>query len=249
MKTNTLHVVSCSSYCHLVKMGLKEMQKDEKVIYLPVNFSTGHILKDFSDKELCLALASYGNFEDFDRLKNFLTYAYSSYDKVIVWHGWSGEELLLLYLMSVLVSNNLYHIDIRDCESFMKKNKTPYPSMGYVSLGDIYSNKMDSYAKLITDEERLYNIKQWNMWAHSKNSNNVYRLSNSHTGIIHEYPIGFMDDYILKCVEHDSNWRRVVAQVMYKYDNFFIPDGIIIRRIWELCKTKLRADISLTINT
>ena len=73
---------------------------------------TAELAKDFSDKELCFALASHNKMNEFDHLKSFITTDFSSFDKIIVWHGWSASELLLLYLMSVLIKENLFQLTI-----------------------------------------------------------------------------------------------------------------------------------------
>lgn len=135
MKKKTLHVVSSLCTKGTLKMGLCKLEQKPEIAYLPIDLSFGYIPKDFSDKELCFALASHGHMEVFDQLKKFVTTDYSQYEKVIVWHGLSASELLLLYLMSVLVEGELYHVDIRDY-----KGKDPsrlYSDMGYVCPGDI----------------------------------------------------------------------------------------------------------------
>lgn len=147
MEKKTLHVVSSPSRKGMLRMGLGKLDFYPEVIYLPIDFSFGYIPKDFSDKELCFALASHDNVEVFDQLKEFVTTDFSQYEKVIVWHGWSAHELLLLYLMSVLVEGTLYHVDIRENNGFMERylSKDPlriYPDMGYVSPYDIYTYDM-----------------------------------------------------------------------------------------------------------
>ena len=122
MKENTLHVVSGLSSKGRVAQSLGRLGIKETVTYLPTDFSFGYIPKDFSDKELCFSLASRNQIDLFYNLKEFITTDYSRYQKVIVWHGWSANDLLLLYLMSVLTEENLYPIDISD----------QYPDMGYV---------------------------------------------------------------------------------------------------------------------
>lgn len=241
MEKKTLHVVSSFSRMGTVRMGLRELGIYPEIIYLPIDFSFGYIPKDFSDKELCFALASHDNVAVFDQLKEFVTTDYSQYEKVIVWHGWSAHELLLLYLMSVLVKGTLYHVDIRENNGFMKRYlskdylcKDPlrtYPDMGYVSPYDIYTYDMLSITKPLSDNEKQYYREQWNRWV---NTSLPYRLSSFFNGVIEEYPEDFMDDSIRKNVQKNSKLVRVVGNVMMEYDHLFISDCMILRRIYQL---------------
>ena len=240
MEKKTLHVVSGLSSRYTVRRGLSEMGIKDDVIYLPIDFSLNYIPKDFSDTELMqsamsldiLGLELQEKMVIFNQLKEFVTTDYSNYEKVIVWHGWSAYDLLLLYLMSVLVGDNLYHIDITTCEDFMKKySSLPYLDMGYVSPNDVYTFNMPSFAKAVTDKEKIEYSNQWNRW---KNSSAPYRFSNIHTGVIEEYPADFMDETIIKYAKYESKLVRLVDKVFNEFDDLFISDSVIIKRIYDL---------------
>ena len=104
-----------------LRMALKRLNIDDDIIYNPLGLADHYLPKDFSDRELCFALASCDQIELFDEVKKFIYTDFSNYAKIVVWHGWSSDELLFLYLMSVLVEGNLYHVDIRDCGGIMAK--------------------------------------------------------------------------------------------------------------------------------
>ena len=128
MKEKILHVVSSACYRVILKQAFYGMGIEDEIIYLPVDFSCNYIPKDFSDTELMLSAMSIDGLElqekivIFNQLKEFITKDYTHYEKVIVWHGGSATDLLLLYLMSILTDDNLYHIDITTCEDFMKEH-------------------------------------------------------------------------------------------------------------------------------
>lgn len=165
METKTLHVVSSSSAKVTLEMG---KVKDD-IVFLPINLSCAYIPKDFSDKELCFALASHSRINDFDQLKDFIAKDFSAYERIIVWHGWSASNQLLLYLMSVLVENNLYHITITDCPEFRAKHSSaPFISMGHVCANDIIEYNMLSCVKAVTSTERNKFVAEWNRWKESK---------------------------------------------------------------------------------
>lgn len=236
MKKKTLHIVRSLSIMGAVRMGLSKLDYYPEISYFPINLSIGYIPKDFSDKELCFALASHNQIEFFEKLKRFVTTDYSQYEKVIVWHGWSAHDLLLLYLMSVLVKGTLYHVDIRDCKGFMEKHLSKdssrsYPDMGYISPYDICTYDMLSLAKPLNNDEKFDCRMQWSGWV---NTSSPYRFSSIYNGVIEEYPGNFMDDSIIISMQKYSRLLRVVGNVMMEYDHLFIPDSIIMRRIYQL---------------
>ena len=234
MKGNILHVVCDLSSKGRVSQSLGLLGIKETVTYLPTDFSFGYIPKDFSDKELCFSLASRNQIDGFYNLKEFITTDYSKYQKVIVWHGWSANDLLLLYLMSVLTEENLYQIDISD----------QYPDMGYVCIQDIIDKNMVSLAKPVSKQEQIYYRNQWDKWA---NSPYPYRFSDIHKGIIKEYPENFMDPYVFDAVKKSDNLLLIIGDVMTKMDYLNIPDIIIYRRILELRQDKV-LKLSVTLN-
>ena len=243
MKEKTLHVVKGMSERGSLRYGLSLMGIEEDIIYLPIDLSIGYLPKDFSDKELCFALASWNNMDYFDVLKSFVKTDFSGYDKVIVWHGWSARDLLLLYLMSVLVDEKLYQVDIRDCSDFIKKKRCEYPDMACVSPGDISEYNMISLAKPLNEKELKNYREQWNKWV---NSGSCYRFSDTKTGIIKEYPEDYFDESIIEYAKTCSDYRRITGDVMWDYDYLFIPDRLIIRRIFHLV-LEHKLNISITV--
>ena len=236
MEKKILHVVSCLTVSGTLRMGLREMNIKPEITYLPIDLSCGYIPKDFSDKELCFALASHGQIKIFDELKKFVTTDYSQYEKVVVWHGWSARDLLLLYLMSVIVDEKLYCIDIRESQEFMKvyQKRSPsqfFPDMDNVSPYDISQYNMISLAKQLSQKEIQSYREKWSRWANSKSP---FRFSSMHTGIIEEYPESFMDESIIELAKSGLDYRRVVGNIMLKFHDLFIPDSIIMRRIFKL---------------
>lgn len=232
MNKKILHVVCGPSNMGSLRMALKRLNIDDDVIYNPLGLADHYLPKDFSDRELCFALASCDQIELFDEVKKFIYTDFSNYAKIVVWHGWSSDELLFLYLMSVLVDENLYRVDIRDCSSFMaKKPKTPFPYMGYVSPFDIYSNNMVSLAKPISDTDKQYYKEQWYHWV---NSPFRYRFSDINTGVIQGYPDDFMDSCIIESAKKDPRISHIVGNVMTQFNTLSLWDSVIERRIKKL---------------
>lgn len=248
MDKKTLHVVYGYANRGTLNHGLHLMGIKDELVCLPVDFSYRHMLKDFSDIELYKASFDEGNDSIYNDLKALITKDYTAYDRVIVWHGWGSADLFALYLMSVIVDDNLYHVDIRDCEVFMAKHLSrnpmePFPTLGHVAPFDISQNNMVSLAKPISDEEKNTYIEKWYRWT---NSNTIYRFSDTHDGIIKAYPADFMDAAILEIAKKESKISYVAAHVMYKFNYLNIPDIIVFDRILELiCEGKLIIEVSL----
>ena len=235
MESKTLHVVSSSSAKVTLEMG---KVKDD-IVFLPINLSCAYIPKDFSDKELCFALTSQNQLNMFDQLKEFLTMDYSVYDRIIVWHGWAASDLLLLYLMSTLIEDNLYQITITDYPVFKERHESaPFVGMGWVCPMDVI--EMMSYIKPISKSDLKKYKELWNRWKETKTP---YRFSDIHTGIIEEYPADFMDSIINDIVNQETQISRVVGLVMGKFLELPIPDYMILNRLmdlWHMGKCRLK---------
>lgn len=254
MKRKTLHVVSSVSVQGTLRLGFGKMNIKDEVSYLPINLSFGYIPKDLSDKELGFALASithhrpsYDHIKHFCKLKQFFSINFSAYDKIIVWHGGAAADLLLLYLMSVIVKNNLYQIDIRDSTAFMEKQpSSPCVYTGNICPDDVIQYNMRSLAKPLSKEEMQLCRKQWRKW---KNRKSPFRLYDVETGDIKAYSENFMDSEIIKSAKKHSNIFQIVGDVMRKgNDRFsiFIPDSVINRRIYHLIlRHKLEVSVSV----
>ena len=252
MKEKTLHVVCGSSAKGTLKLGLGKNNISDEITYPPIDFSFGYIPKDFSDNELCFALAYKKQYDLFDfneqksgfeKLKRFITTDYMVYDRVIVWRGWSACDLFTLYLMSKLVKENLYQVDIRECPAFLKKVGHEFPDMGEVNSEDISHYNMLALAKPLGKEEMKYCNEQWDKWA---NSSSMLRFSDTQTGVVKEYPESFFDESIIDAAQKYSNYLRIIGEVMLKYDNLFVNDMFLIRRINHLIRErKLNVSISV----
>ncbi len=254
MKERTLHVVSDLFVRSSLICGFCEMNLQEEVTCLPINLSFGYLPKDFSDKELGFAMASRTSYESFrtynklfGKLKQFLSNDYSIYDKIIVWHGNSASDLLLLYLMSVIVKENLYQIDIGDCAGFIEKHRRLVPiDMKYVSPKDIAQYNMIALTKPLSEEQLQYCRKQWHRWKKSKSS---FRFYDVKAGDIRAFSESFMDDCIIETARThpDSGPFAFIAYVMDNCRDRFsvsVPDAAIVKRIhYLICRHKLDVPI------
>ena len=244
LQKRTLHVVSNIFARSSLICGFCEMNLHEEVTCLPINLSFGYLPKDFSDKELCMALASHTSYESFrtyskrlGKLKQFFSTDYSVYDKIIVWHGNSASDLLLLYLMSAIVKEKLYHIDIKECVGFMNSHRRFTPiDMKNVRPKDIAQYNMLSLVEPLDEEKLQYCRKQWHRW---KKNKSLFRFYDAETGDIKAYSDDFMDNCILETAKKhpDSGPFAFVAYVMANCQERFsvsVSDTAIKKRIHHL---------------
>ena len=252
MKEKVLHIVDGPSSRWVLQVG----KITDEIFAFPLYLSFGPIPKDFSDQELCYSMMTLYNwpnpdrfFEEFSKLKRMVKLDYSSYDKVVVWHGGEAHELLVLYMMAVLTDNNLYHVDIRDCSEFMGKMEyIPNPYMEDVSPSDISTFNMASNMKKVSPQENEEYRKMWHEWTKSKAP---YRFTSLVSDCIKEYTGDFMDETILDVIEEEMDQRRIIGSVMGRFmmKNMRIPDAVIHNRIMELVLDgKINRSVLLSVN-
>ena len=90
---------------------------------------------------------------------------------------------------------------------------------------------MLSLAKPLNNDEKFDCRVQWSGWL---KTSSYYRFSSIYNGVIEEYPEDFMDDSIKEYVQKKSSFNRVVGKIMMKYHDLFIPDSIIVKRLYQL---------------
>lgn len=236
MKNKILHVVS--SHSATIKIGFDIINIKDEISCFPINLSFGYLPKDFSDKEIAFCLASHHLFSTqyikcFEEFKQFISTDYSVYDKVIVWHGGLASDLLLLYLVSVLVKEKLYQIDIRDCVALFKKiSSKPFCGIGFICPEDISLYNLISLAKPLSKETMHHCKEKWFKWT---NNNSMVRLNDITTGEIKTYPENFVDDLIIEAARKNLNLGNFSGFIALKTGrDIGLYDYIILSRISHL---------------
>lgn len=120
MNKKILHVVSSDAVKERV-FQLINSSKNEEIVVCPTSLDYGILPKNCTKKELTATALSLQKYSCSDSLYEFTHRDYSVYNKVIVWHGRNAEEILLLYWMADLTKDNLYEIDVADCEEIFQK--------------------------------------------------------------------------------------------------------------------------------
>ena len=161
MNKKILHIVDSDAAKERV-FQLINSSENEQIEVCPTYLSYGILPKNYTKKQLAATAASLQKYNWTDDLYKFVHRDYSVYDKVIVWHGRHAGELLLLYWMADLTKNNLYEIDVADCEEiFHKFIRTSLYKFPVISVKELDLEEMHQYRKqmpILKDTKRSYQI-------------------------------------------------------------------------------------------
>lgn len=172
MAAKNLHIVSSDKAAKKV-FRIADCPNTDEISVCPVVFSCGILPKTYDKKELA-DTAEFLRIYSYYSLYDFVYKNYSAYDKVIVWHGRTAEELLLLYMMADLTKGDLYEIDIADCEEFFlyfqKHSLYQYPVITTDFLEADDMDKYDwqnAYLKKVNREQLEKYRSEWEYWRNS----------------------------------------------------------------------------------
>lgn len=211
MKKGILHIVWGEGNCLALKSGLSMKGITAEVLYFPSMFECGHLPKDLSDKELILHLASYGEMELLDKLKDFVTKDFTKYEKVIVWHGDNANELLMLYFICSFIDANLYHIDItkKTIPENSASNSVQMLDLSPANICDM--GWMEEILEPISVDKQVSYKQLWNQWTAKKG---YYRRYNKVINDIEILDENFMDMVICEVLQKESDYRMAVGKLM-----------------------------------
>lgn len=178
MAAKNLHIVY-SDYVEKRVFRIVDYNRRDEIEVCPVVFSIGILPKTYEKKEL-EDTAEFLRIYSYYSLYEFVHKDYSAYDKVIVWHGRTASELLLLYMMADLAQDNLYEIDLADNEelfSYFKKHSSyHYPVITTDFLEAEHMDKYDwlnAYLKKVSAKQHE---KYRNGWEHWRNTPSLIRV-------------------------------------------------------------------------
>lgn len=184
MKKKILHIVDSDAAKGRV-FQLINSSENEQIEVCPTYLSYGILPKNYTKKQLAATAASLQKYNWTDDLYKFVHRDYSVYDKVIVWHGRHAGELLLLYWMADLTKNNLYEIDVADCEEIFHKfirtslYKFPVISVKELDLEEMERhNWLGKYLKKVSKERHNQYKSNWKFWRNTPSFLRVCRDNN-----------------------------------------------------------------------
>lgn len=201
MNKKILHIVDSNAAKERV-FQLINSSENEQIEVCPTYLSYGILPKNYTKKQLAATAASLQKYNWTDDLYKFVHRDYSVYDKVIVWHGRHAGELLLLYWMADLTKNNLYEIDVADCEEiFHKFIRTSLYHFPVIFVGALEIEEMErhdwlgKYLKKVGEEQHSQYKSNWEYWRNKRSFLRVCRDNN--------WVIDSVDEELIVKMMHD----------------------------------------------
>lgn len=192
MNKKIIHIVSSDAAKERVLRLIKSSDNAE-IEVCPTLLSYGILPEDYTKRELAATAASFKNIGWTDDLYKFVHRDYSVYDKVIVWHGRDAGELLLLYLMADLTRDNLYEIDVADCEELLQKficsyrYHFPVIFVAALNIEDMEcQNLVGKYLKKVGEEQQNQYQSNWEYWRNTTSLIRVCRNNNWEIDLVGE---------------------------------------------------------------
>lgn len=234
---NTLHIVSGCAAGGTLKYYFKEVGIDEDVLAFKDTLRHAPIFRDFSDKELQnrsqnieLLFGKWDYLDYYTELYDFIHYDFDRYEKIVIWHGNSVDDRLLLYMACSLINGDLYYVDISEIKDlFPHLCKSPFLlSLGACSIAD--TGILYGKIKPISSELKQQYIAEWNRWSASDAS---LRIVDSDNNIV-EVGEDYFDELILSnCTSEYNVSARVIGKTLCD-SNFLVGDSFLLKRIISL---------------
>ena len=233
-----LHITHSLSSRGTLKEALKKRSINADVIAVCSMFEYAPIPHDFKETSLRYRSLKIEEITGFDKseycdgINWFINFDFSSYEKIVIWHGNSVDERLSLYLSCRLINRNLYSANI-----MMLKDKFSHLSHNpFVLPMDCCSpeNMLSVYDRisLIGEEQKLACCDLWNRWSKSEAS---LRVINRDDDIV-EVGVDYFDSYILNnCTNEFHDGAMVMGKTLCD-TNFMTEDGFLNKRFMELIK-------------
>lgn len=114
---NDLYIFSSASAVGSARMWTWECGIKDNVdfAYLDYDMAQYGVPKDLSDDEVnrCHDIAYYCHLGE-GSLKKLRKIDFSLYDKIVVWHDFSSQSLLVLYFICEITNKDIYHINVKE---------------------------------------------------------------------------------------------------------------------------------------
>lgn len=146
----TLHIGDNDSWEGCMKLSMYGMApKDSyEILSFDYSFCTDCLPQNLTKQEIERCLNGSHTTLTNDLVLRFADINLKAYDKIVIWHTYDSNSLLLLYFFSTIVEGDLYHCLINGDDENMKT--------GAARPGDI-QNSLNNIKMLSKDERAMYN--------------------------------------------------------------------------------------------
>ena len=212
----TLHIGDNASWEGCMKLSMHGIApKDSYVIMgFDYSFCTACLPRNLSREELerCLK-GTYTTLYN-DLVMRFADIDLKAYDKIVIWHTYDSNSLLMLYFFSLIIEGELYHIIIKGEDENMKTGGAT-PEDIHSSLGKI---------KLLSKEERtLYS----EIYASLLDTEGIPKIANREQIICKSKE--FVKSLLLKhLTKTPKSYARIVGETISEFPKEYIFDPMYL---------------------
>lgn len=229
VREKVLHVVFGDSAAGALRhvLALQGLAQSQSVVALFDDFSVGRLPPDLSTESLQKRedwwQKQYCGGEGYvNDMQDFLNTPFADYDKVVVWHGATVQDQLLLFLMHSIYNEQLHEVVITG---------KMYDGVG-LTLGVLSPLEMVPLLATVTPisaESAQHYREQWQTWCQSPSKLRIMQ-DEQITAVAEDH----FDDFILsKC---GTEWQSAISVVGHSMGTCrqYVGDGFITGRLQHL---------------
>ena len=212
----TLHIGDNDSWEGCMKLALYGTAPKDTydILSFDYSFCTACLPQNLSSKELERCLKGTHSSLYNNLILRFADIDLKAYDKIVIWHTYDSNSLLLLYFFSTIVEGDLYHCVIRGSDEDMKTGAaTPD------NIEDAIHN-----IKLLSKEERLmFN----DIYSSLAESEGIPKIANGYQIVCKSKE--FVKELLLKNVTKTPKpYARIVGGTIAKFPKEYLFDSMYL---------------------
>lgn len=183
------------------------------IMSFPYSFCTSCMPKSLSKEEIKRCLK--GTFTNLynDNVFRFADINMADYDKIVIWHGYDSNSLLLLYFFSTIVEGDLYHCIIKE-DKDMKTGGT---------MPEDLEDGVDRIQLLSNEERAMFNEIYFSL----SDTEGVPKIAEGYKIVCKSKE--FVKDHILKNVTKSPRFcARIISETISQFPKDYLFDSIYL---------------------
>lgn len=159
-----LYIFSDDSDVGLAKMAFHEeifISKKVDVVYLPYELYCNVLPKSLSSEDIEECIKLCPSFLEVDKFREFAKIPFHEYRRVVIWHSYDSNTLMLLYFLSYVLKRDLHYVNVchykRDFIGKLGYDSLKECLKFCVPMTSVEQNEYAGYYQLLLESKR--NIK------------------------------------------------------------------------------------------
>ena len=110
-----LYIFSGASEVGMAKMAFHEeifTSKEVDVVYLPYELHCNVLPKSLSNEDIEECIKLCPSFLEVDKFHEFAKIPFHEYRRVVIWHSYDSNTLMLLYFLSYVLKRDLHYVNV-----------------------------------------------------------------------------------------------------------------------------------------